>query len=557
VLGVLTPREALAGFGNPAVVTVAGLFVVSRALVASGAVTALGSILQRLSSGGERQALLAMAVVVGICSALMNNTPVVVVFLPMVLAVAADLSLAPSRLLIPLSYVTILGGCCTLIGTSTTVLVSGEVERTGRAPIAFFEPLPFGIVCVAAGTLYLVAFGPRLLPVRRTVTSTDARERLTEYATEVRVLAGSPLAGRTVEEAFARPHPDLVVIEVVRSQEILWPGSPDVRLQQDDVVLVRGRAEAVAHLGTRGGAELLPELRGEGVRSRDVTLAEVVVTSASPLVGRSVRDATARALQGSTVMAVERRGAHLRTGIADLVLREGDTLLVQTEASRLAAMRGSDDFVLLEGLHEKLVLERKAPVVLAIALAVMLLASFEVVEIAFLALGAAVALVVTGCLPLLRAYRALELPTLALMGGMMAIGAALEKSGTARLAAEHMMDLTRTLVPPEFAAHASLAACYLLANAITAFASNAAAALLVLPIALNAATSLGVNDRPFVLAVAFAASLDFATPTGYQTNLLVYGPGGYRYVDYVKVGLPLNVLLFLLAALLLPVLYPF
>lgn len=555
--GVLTPKEALAGFGNPAVVTVAGMFVLSKALVASGAVSALGAVLQRMSKGGERHAYLAMALVIGTCSAFMNNTPVVVVFLPMVLAVAADIGSAPSRLLIPLSYVTILGGCCTLIGTSTTVLVSGEILRMGREPIGFFEPLPFGLVCLVVGTLYLVAFGPKLLPVRRSATFGEGGERVTEYVTEVCVLPGSPFIGKSAEEAITRPHPRIVVIEIVRGEEILWPKSPGLVLQEGDILLVRGKAEAVAGLSRGDGAGLLPELGGLGVRSRDVTLVEAVVTGSSPLVGRTVREATRRALTGSTVMAVERRGAHLRAGIADLELREGDTLLVQTETSRLPDLRGGEDFILLESLHEKLVIQRKAPIVILIALAVVALASFEVVEIAFLAVGAATALVMSGCLPLRQAYRALEMPTLVLMGGTMAIGFALEKSGAAALVASKLMGAVHVLGAGEAQDYAALAACYLLANVITAFASNAAAALLVLPIALNTAAQLHVSERPFILAVVFAASLDFSTPTGYQTNLLVYGPGGYRFADYVKIGAPLNLLLFVLAVVCLPFFFPF
>jgi di/tricarboxylate transporter len=212
-LGVLTPGEALQGFGNPAVVTVAAMFVVSRALTASGAVNALGSIVQRLAGKTQRQAILAIALVVSVASAFMNNTPVVVVFLPIVLGIAAESKMAPSRLLIPLSYVTILGGCCTLIGTSTTVLVSSEIARRGLDPIGFFEPLPVGVILLGVGTLYMVLLAPRLLPERRSVTSMSSQDRVTEYVTEVSVLPGSPLAGRSLKEAILDPHPDVTAIE--------------------------------------------------------------------------------------------------------------------------------------------------------------------------------------------------------------------------------------------------------------------------------------------------------------------------------------------------------
>lgn len=556
VSGVLTPGKALEGFGNPAVVTVAGMLVLSKALVASGAVSALGSLLQRVAGGSERRLLLAMTLLGGACSAFMNNTPVVVVFIPIILAIAKDAGHAPSRLLIPLSYVTILGGCCTLIGTSTTVLVASQVAERNRAPIAFFDPLPFGLVVVAVGAVYLVLFAPRLLPVHQSVSSA-AKDLPVEYVTEVTIARGSPLAGRTVTDAIEKAHPELVVLEVVRGQTALWDPRDTIILQVDDVLLVRGKAQAVANLDAERGARVLPEA-GSSVRTRDVTLVEVVIMATSPLVGRTVREAASRALKGANVMAVQRRGAHLRAGLADLTLRDGDTLLVQTEAAKLSDLRNIEDFILLEGLHEKLRLEKRAPLVLAVAAAVVLGASvdFVRVEIAFLALLAAVVLVLSGAITMRQAYRALDLPTLVLMGSTISLGVALEQSGLAALAAGKVMSAAAHC-PPDLRVHAALAGCYLLGNVITAFASNTASAMLVLPIALGTADKLGVSDRPFIMAVAFGASLDFSTPTGYQTNLLVYAPGGYRFADYVRIGLPMNILMFVLAVIVLPMLYPF
>lgn len=560
VLKVLTPSEALAGFGNPAVVTVAGMFVLSKALVEGGAVAALGALLQRVAGRTPRRATLAVVVISAACSPFMNNTPLVVVLIPMVLAVAAETGIAPSKLLIPLSYATILGGCCSLIGTSTTVLVSGELHRRARAdlpPIGFFEPAAVGVALSVIGIAYIAALGPKWLPVRRSVTTGAGGERITEYVTEVSVLPGSPLAGRTLAEAITGPHPELAVIEIVRGEEILWPGTKDLRLAEGDLVLVRGRAQAVARMGDRAGAELLPELGGRGVRGRDVTLVELVIAQNSPLVGRSVREATDRALLGSTVMAVQRQGAHLRTGIPNLELRVGDTLLVQTESSTIERWRGSDDFILIESLHEELRLRRRAPLVLAVTIAVVVLASFEVTDVAFLAVAAGVVLVATGCLTLRQAYRSLDLSTLILMGSTIAIGAALEKSGAAKRIADGMLDAVRLAGHGDAQRYLALALVYFVCNSITAFASNSSAAILTLPIALQMASDLGVSPRPFVMAIVFAASLDFATPTGYQTNLLVYGPGGYRFSDYTKFGGALNLILWVAAVVLIPLSFPF
>ncbi len=558
VLGVLSPAQAFSGFGNSAVVTVAGMFVISRALVDSGAVTVLGAALQRMSASGERAVLPAIVLLVALPSAVLNNTPVVAVFIPVVLALAERRQIAPSRLLLPVSYASIMGGMLTVLGTSTTVLVSSEMQRLdpGSRGLPFLAPLPFGLVLLGAGMIYLIAVGPSLLPVRRTVTSMGS-ERPSEYVTEVAVSEGSPLAGHSIREGLLEPHPDLVVIEIVRGEEILWPGTPGLRLQVGDLVLVRGRAESVAQVGASGGAALLPELGARDVRRRDVTLAELVIPRGSPVEGRSVRVATQRALSGAQVMAVQRRGSHLRSGIADMILREGDTLLVQTEAARIPRLRDSEDFVLLEGLHERTHLRRKAPIVILTTLLVVLLAALELVEIPFLAIGATAVLVLTGCITLRRAYRALELPTLALMAGSVALGVALHETKGDELIVRNVLDVVLGSVAPENRPLAAFAALWLVTNVLTCLISNTAAAVLMLPLAYTTATSLEVNYMPFVMAVVYAASLAFATPIGYQTNLLVLGPGGYRFSDFLRVGLPLQVIYFGLSVALMPRFFPF
>ncbi len=555
ILGVLDPVEAFSGFGNGAVITVAGMFVISRALVNSGAVAVLGGFLQRLSSGSKKAVLPSLVLLVAFPSAILNNTPVVAVFIPVVLALAETRGIAPSKLLLPVSYAAILGGTLTVVGTSTTVLVSSEVERMRGTGLSFFEPLPFGLVVVAVGIVYLLFVGPKLLPLRRTVTSMGS-ERPTEYVTEVAVSATSPLIGKSIQDGFLGPHPDLVVIEIVRGEEILWPGTEGLTLEVGDLVLVRGRAESVMRVGG-GGANLLPELGGRDVRRRDVTLAELVIPRGSPVEGRSVRIATQRALRGAHVMAVQRLGSHLRSGIADLILREGDTLLVQTEAAHLSRFRDSEDFVLLEGLHEQMRLRKKAPIVLGITLAMVLLAAFDIVGISFLALGAASALVATGCISMRRAYRSLDLSTLALMAGTVSLGVAMDKSGAAQMIVDAVLGAADALVSDGAKPLAALAACWLVTNTLTCLISNTAAAVLMLPLALETASRLGVSDKPFIMVVVYAASIALATPMGYQTNLLVLGPGGYRFRDFVRLGLPLQVIYFLVGVWLLPLFFPF
>ncbi len=557
VLGILDPSEAFSGFGNAAVLTVAAMFVLSRAIVDCGVVDGIGRAIRKMAAGRERSALAAVVLLVAVPSAFVNNTPTVAVFIPIVLALAADVKTAPSRLLLPLSYAAILGGSCTLIGTSTTLLVSGEVERRlgpGEA-IGFFEPLPFGLVLVASGMVYLLLVGPMLLPTRRTVAGLLAGTPA-EYVTEVRASEGSPLIGQTIEAAFAGPHPDLLVIEVVRGREILWPSAPDLLLEADDLILVRGRAESVAAVQDAGHV-VLPELRPEDMRRRSVTLAELVITKHSPLVGRKVRTASERALRGAAVMAVQRRGSHLRHGIADLLLEHGDTLLVQTELNGIGRLRHSDDFVLVEGTGEPAPLRRRAPLVLAVILAIIVLGALNVVPISFLAVAGVALLIATRCLTTRRAYRSLDLTTLVVMAGTISLGVAMEKTGVAKEIADDLIGGVTRMAPETAKAVAAMAAVWVLTNVLTCLISNLAAAALMLPVALESASALDVSSRPFVMAVVYAASLALATPMGYQTNLLVLGPGGYRFSDFVRVGLPLQILHLVLAVFLLPRFFAF
>lgn len=552
VLGVLAPGEAMAGFGNPAVVTVAALFVLSRALVESGAVSWLGAALQRVATG-ERRALAALLAFSILPSALINNTLVVVVFLPVVLQLAADRGTAPSKLLLPLSYASILGGLCTAVGTSTTVLVSSSIPE----PLGFFEPGRFAWVLVLVGVAYMVLVGPKLLPVRRNVTGLTGGAP-TEYVTEVQIVPGSPLSGRTLRDAVLLPHPELKVIEIVRGEQILWPGDGSLVLEDRDLLFVRGEAQAVLAIGASIGAAVLPEFGNTVyVRQRDVTLAELVVPRSSPLAGRTVREAMVRAVPGAALMAVERQGSHLRAGIAGLTLRAGDVLLIQTEATRLPELRRTEDFVLLEGLHEKLTLQRRAPLVLIITALLIVLAALELVDISFLALGAAAAMVLTRCLSPRQAYRAIDLSTLVLMGGAIALGLAIQKSGLAEVAGAVIDWFSTALSGDAHSPYVGLAAVWFITGVLTLMISNVAAAVVVLPIAQQVATLHGVSDRPFIMAVVYSASLAFATPMGYQTNVLVWNPGGYRFVDFVRFGLPLQLLLFVVGVALLPYFFPF
>lgn len=552
--GALEPREAFQSFGNEALVTVAAMFVLSAGLIRTGAVAFLGRRIAAL--GGKREARLVVALMTAaaLCSAFVNNTPVAVIFLPLVLGIAEDAEVSGSKLLLPMSYATIVGGMCTVIGTSTNVLVSSALPDRGLAPLPLFEPLPLALAGIALTIAYMGTVGRRLLPVRTTVSSTVRGGKIRDYLTEVQLPAGSPLAGATIQEGVLARVPGLRVLQLIRDEAILSSPPPSTRLLEGDVLLVKGEVNALLAVQRADGIALAPELAASELqlKGKDATLAELLVRPASAALGERVRDLQLHARYGVVVLAVQRHGTHIRQKVADLRLRFGDVLLVQADARDLARLRESPEFVVLEGVQERVILSHKAWIALTVVGSAVALAAADVLPISVLALAGALAMVVSGCLTVREAYRAIDLPVLVLLGGTIALGRAMDASGAASLLARALVDAMAPLGD-----RAVLAAVYFVCNVLTALVSNAGAALITLPIAIETARGAGLSTEPFVLATMFAASIDFSTPIGYQTNTFVYGPGGYRFSDYVRVGLPLNLLWWGLATLLIPVFWPF
>ncbi len=550
--GVVSEREAFEAFGNEALVTVAAMFVLSAALTRTGAVERVGRLIVRWGGRSEPRILLALMVACAGCSAFINNTPIAVVFLPIVLGIARRTSIPASKFLLPMSYATIVGGMCTVIGTSTNVLVSARLPALGLGPLPLFEPLPLALAGTALTVLYMLTLGRRLLPANETLAGMAPAGGHATYVTELSVPAGSRLVGRTVAEALGREAATVRVLQVIRDEAIHRPGEPGLRLAAGDALIARGSVDALLALHRdpsvdvgEAGADALV------ARGRDTSIAELLVRPTSGAIGARVGDLGLRARHDVVVLAVQREGAHLRTKVVDLRLRLGDVLLVQGDARGLDSLRASPDFLVLEGVAEQVVLREKAWLAVGIVGAVVALAAAGVLKISLLALAGSLAMVAAGCLSAREAYRALDLPLLVLMAGTITLGRGLEASG----AAGHLAGALVGAASP-FGDVAVLAAVYLVGNVLTALISNAAAALITLPIALAVAAQTGMQPLPFVLAVMFSASIDFSTPIGYQTNTFVYGPGGYGFLDYVRVGGPLNLLWWGLSTLLIPLLWP-
>jgi di/tricarboxylate transporter len=548
--GALPAREAFQAFGNEALVTVAAMFVLSAALTRTGAVERVGREIVRLGGGSEPRILLALMLACMGCSAFINNTPIAVVFLPIVLGIAQSTGIAGSKLLIPMSYATIVGGMTTIIGTSTNVLVSARLPDHGIEPFSLFAPLPIALVGCALTLLYMLLVGRRLLPSNTTVSDVARSGKVADYLTEIRLPIDSPLAGQDVATAFFARAPSLRVLQIVRGEAILQPRAAGVKLAGGDTLLAKADADALRAIQTLPGV-LVGGEAAAGARGRETTLAELLVRPTSGVIGARVGDLKLYAAHGVAVLAVQRDGTHVREKVVDITLRLGDVLLVQGGTEALEAFRGSQDFVLLEGVAERVVLREKAWLAVAVVAAVIVIAAVGWMPISYLTIAGCLVVVAGGCLTAREAYRGIDLPLLVLMAGTIGLGRALETSGAAVSAAQALVHVAEPLGDV-----AVLGAVYLITNVCTAFISNAAAALMVLPIGIAVAVQTGMHPEPFVMAVMFAASIDFSTPIGYQTNTFVYGPGGYRFLDYVKVGTPLNLIWWLLCTALIPVFWP-
>jgi di/tricarboxylate transporter len=554
VSGVLTPAEAFGVFGNDAVVTVGCMFILSAALERTGVIETVGHRLNRMVGQSDWSVLVFVLPIVGVISAFVNNTPVVVVFMPILISLAAARGLKPSKLLMPLSFASILGGTCTLIGTSTNILVSSTAQKMGQAPLGMFELGKVGLLLSVTGFVYLLTIGRKLLPGRETLASILQFADSKQYLTEAVVVTDSPLIGKPLTETPLANQPKLRVLDVIRAGDAVRAPLNEIVLARGDRLRLSTALSSVMEINSLEGLEISPKakLGLELVGSQKAVVAECVVGPYSSLMGRSIREMNFRRRYGVLVLAVHRKGVNLRKDFADVRLRYGDTLLVEGPESAIRELRESRDFLLLLDVPHEVKRRRKQWLAVGTVGLVVALAALNVMPIAASAVMGAVLVVAARCLDMEEAYESVEWKVLFLIFGMLALGLALEKTGGAALVAQ---GLIRELGP--WGPKVVLSAVVLVASVMTSFLSNNAVAVLLTPIAIQAAAALGVSARPFIIAVAIGASACFATPIGYQTNTLVHGAGGYLFRDFIRVGLPLNVIVWLLASLLIPFLWPF
>lgn len=547
--GILTPEEAFAGFSNEIIIILASIFIISGALQRTGVIDVVGVQMERVAGRNINRLLPTLMAMVGGVSAFMNNTTATAVFMPPVIGVAHRSGVNPSKLLIPLAYASILGGTCTLIGTSTNVAVNGYITQAGMQPLGLFEFTPLGLIILGVGIVYMLLIGQRLLPDHQDTSLTE-EYAIREYLTEIVVVPNSHLVGQKIFESDLAQL-EFRILAVLRQKRKFVPNARTT-IEEGDILLVTGKLEELLKVKKTAGIEIKADLKlGDlDLQSDDIKIAEALIIPQSDLRGRTIKGINFRQRYDLTVLAIFRHGQPLREKIGQIRLQLGDLLLVQGAAERLDFLRRNRDFWVLEEWHPPLQSQKKGLYTLAFFISAIITGGLGWLPLSITFLAAAVLAILTRCITLEEAYQFINWRLMILIGGMTAFGTAMAKTGTAEFLAHWLVVGLEPL-----GLMAVIAGFFVLTILLTQPMSNAAAALVVLPVALSAAQRLGVNPRTFAIAIMLAASISFIAPFE-PACILVYGPGKYKFMDFVKTGAGLTLILMLVVLFFIPIFWP-
>ncbi len=556
--GFVTPEEALSGFSNKAVLTVAAMFVLSRALVKTGMPEYL--VHRLINMGGKKKwiGLGAFLISVSAFSGFINNVAAVAIFIPVAMHLSSHFKISPSKLMIPLSYAAIYGGTLTLIGTSTNLLVNSISESHGQVPLGMFEFLYMGGIFLIIGTVYNVLVLPRILPDRADNVSLVNKYRMAPYLTEFEVGEASPLINSTCIESDLNNKYDVTIISIIRGEVRYDTDIANVILQAGDILYARGTLDGFIEF--RKSEQVLSltdtKLDERELRGGENTLVEGFIPQDSNLIGKTLKEINFRKMFGAFVLAVGRQGDSYRKRIAHIYLRFADILLMLVPQSRLAAITENSDVIILQSHDIHLHKHRFWWLAIAAIPAIMVAAALGIMDIMVGALVVMFLLFVTRNITTREAYQAINWPVIVFVAAFIPFGIAMDKTGATELIGSSIANFG-IYFPDNLAPYAILSLLYIATSLLTEIISNNAAAIVLTPIAITIANEVGVDARPFIFAICYAASASFMTPIGYKTNLMVYGPGKYKFTDYLKAGSPLNVIFWLVASILIPVFWPF
>jgi di/tricarboxylate transporter len=555
VSNILTPKEAIGGFANPAVITVGAMFVVSKGLMRTGGVEFIGRKIIMMAGGNYKFALIIILLSVAIASAFINNTPVVILFIPVVMTMCCEFGLSPSKFLIPISYASILAGTCTLIGTSTNIIISDLSAGFGYEGLTMFELSALGVPLAITGIIFLYFAAPRVLPALANPICQLQDSAHRQYLAELKISEKSNLIGKNPGEIFSEKYPSIKVIELIKKSYIYHPNRVKMIISAEDILLVKGSLNDLVAILHNEEVDL-PTAEMDlvlGAQKDAPIVVELIISPHSTLRGQQLNRTSLAKDPGINIIAVKRTNLHMtEKQIHDVRLQTGDILLIWCHESKLESIRSSTEYIVIEDVYEELVHKRKALWSIINFIGMVVTASLGLADIMTCAITAAFLMIITGCLQMRDAYRALQGDVLLLIAGTIALGTAMQKTGASQLYAETFLSVFTGFSPIII-----LGAIILLTSICTQLLSNNATAVLLLPIAISTAVGIGVDPKPFIIGVCFGASACFATPMGYQTNLMVYGPGGYSFVDYMKLGVPLNIFVVVASTLCIPLIWPF
>tara|TARA_B110000914_G_scaffold94468_1_gene83014 strand:- start:507 stop:2300 length:1794 start_codon:yes stop_codon:yes gene_type:complete len=554
----LTPEEAVSGFANPAVITIGLLFILSYALQKTRILEYLIIRINKLVSRSKNLGLGVYLLTIAIASALMNNTAIVAIFMPVTIRLAHQYKISPSKLLIPLSYAAIMGGTLTLVGTSTNLLVNAIYVDNGGLSLGMFEFAQYGWIPLTIGLAYVIWIAPLILPSRTITSSLTKSYHMAGYLTEMKISKESPLVGKTCRERNINQNYDVMVLDIQREGHLISTKVGEELIQVGDILFVKGTVENFLRMKEVEKISLLidEKLTQKELEQEDNILMECMLTDKSDIVGKTLMQTNFRKRFRTFILAIRRDGSIIRKKVAHVILHTYDTLLIYGRRKQIDKLASRGDFILLGEVQADLIKSRYWWVSIVAIITTIILAAFSIIPILKGAIISVVILLLFRIISPNEAYQSIHWQVIVLIAALIPLGIVIESTGTAtfigQLISETVADFSPNKQP-----YILLALIYLITMILTEVSSNTATAIIMAPIVMAVTNQMGIDARPFIFAVCFAASASFVTPVGYQTNLMVYGPGGYKFSDFIKVGMPLSIIFWLLAILFIPIIWPF